>query len=100
MEGEERDNPSASSFVQIDPDLDNAPPPPAFSPTSGPIQCKYPTSRLLYIRLYEVTDHGRPSGHLKSYGTVCWTTQGDSPAGPTAPEWWPPRCLCSHEEVA
>ncbi|CAL8270140.1 unnamed protein product [Arctogadus glacialis] len=36
-----------------DPVLDNAPPPPAFSPTSGPIQCKYPTSRLLYIRLWE-----------------------------------------------
>ncbi|CAL8339433.1 unnamed protein product [Boreogadus saida] len=33
-----------------DPDLDSAPPPPAFSPTSGPIQCKYPMSRLLYIR--------------------------------------------------
>ena len=59
--GGERDNPSASSFVQIDPDLDNAPPPPAFSPTSGPIQCKYPTSQLLCIRLYEVTDHGRPT---------------------------------------
>ncbi|CAL8236122.1 unnamed protein product [Arctogadus glacialis] len=38
--------------------------------------------------------------HLKSYGTVCWTTQEDSPAGPTAPEWWPPWCLCSHKEVA
>jgi len=60
-----KDNPSASSFVQIDPDLDNAPPPPAFSPTScptsGPIQCKHPTSQLLYFRCYEVTDHGRPT---------------------------------------